>query len=454
VTINAVDVATTAAGTTLGLATPILWCGIGGLVSERSGVLNIGLEGMALIGAFGYYAGAAATGSAIGGIALAVAAAAASAMILAVLAIHGAGDQVITGMAVNLLGSGLTAFLYQAIYGVGAAPTVAAIGPLAIPGLHAIPVLGKSLFDQPVLTYAALLAVPAVAWWLRSTRPGLRLTAAGERPEAVDAAGLNVIAIRYAAVAFSGAACGIAGAYILSQVQDFTADMTAGIGYIALATIIFGNWRPAGVLLGSLLFAAAEAVQTVLQAAGIKVPYDLFLAVPYLVTIVAVSGFVGRVRPPAADGQPYLRQLAEHRGTAQLSAVLSIRPAAASRGVPALAARARADPQAPPEASREPERHKSSSVDSWRLTMFRSWLPAPSTSPERRWPWDPESPAPSPADASGSPRLAGAAPHGDDDRRPHARRGLPDVQRAARSRRAGGAVPQARDRRGHGVLPG
>lgn len=304
---GAVDVATTAIGTTLGLATPILWCGIGGLVSERSGVLNIGLEGMALVGAFSYYAGAAATGSAIGGLIIAVAAASVSAMILAVLAIHGAGDQVIIGMAVNLLGSGLTAFLYQAIYGVGSAPTVAAIGPLAIPGLRRIPVVGMSLFDQPVLTYAALLAVPAVAWWLRRTKPGLRLIAAGERPESVDAAGLNVVWIRYAAVAFSGAACGVAGAYILSQVQNFTADMTAGIGYIALATIIFGNWRPTGVLLGSLLFAAAEAVQSVLQAVGIKVPYDLFLAVPYLVTVVAVSGFVGRVRQPAADGRPYLR---------------------------------------------------------------------------------------------------------------------------------------------------
>lgn len=306
--VNAVDVATTAVGSTLGLATPILWCGLGGVVSERSGVLNIGLEGMALIGAFGYFAGAAATGSALAGVAVAVIASAASAMILAVLAIHGAGDQVIVGMAVNLLASGLTAFLYQAIYGVGVAPTAAAIGSVGIPGLDRIPIVGNGVFDQPILTYGALLAVPAIAMWLRSTRPGLHLVAAGERPETVDAAGLNVLGIRYAAVAFSGACCGLAGAYILSQVQNFTADMTAGVGYIALATVIFGNWRPVGVLAGSLLFGASEAVQSVLQATGVNVPYDLFLAIPYLVTIVAVSGFVGRVHAPQADGQPYVRE--------------------------------------------------------------------------------------------------------------------------------------------------
>lgn len=304
---SATTVATTAVGTTMALSTPILFGGLGGLISEKSGVLNIGLEGMLLVGAFGYYAGAAATGNAAAGVLVAVAASAVTSLLLGFLAIHGAANQVIVGVAINLLASGLTGFLYQAVYGVGTTSTVSAIGPLRVAGLASIPVIGTGIFDQSPLTYAAFVAVPVVAWWLRRTRGGLRVIAAGERPETVDAAGINVLGLRYAAVAVCGALCGLGGAYILSEVQNFTPDMTAGVGYIALAAVIFGNWRPLGVLIGAILFAAAEAVQSVLQALGVNVPYDLFLAIPYLVTIVAVSGFVGRVRAPAADGVPYIR---------------------------------------------------------------------------------------------------------------------------------------------------
>jgi ABC-type uncharacterized transport system permease subunit len=300
-------VATSAIATALELATPILFGGLGGVVSERSGVLNIGLEGLTLVGCFGYFAGAAATGSALAGVALAVVASAAASLLLGWLAIHGGADQVISGMAVNFLASGLTAFLYQAIYGLGSTPTVPGIGNLRIPLLADIPVLGSSLFDQPVLTYAALASVGLLSAWLGHTKAGLHLVAAGERPEAADAAGLSVYRIRYLAVLTSGAACGLGGAFILSQVDNFTADMTAGVGYIALAAVIFGNWRPGGVLVAALVFATFESLQSVLQALGMNVPYDLFLSVPYVVTIVAVSGFVRRVRAPQADGLPYTR---------------------------------------------------------------------------------------------------------------------------------------------------
>jgi simple sugar transport system permease protein len=292
---------------TLELSTPILFGGLGGVISERSGVLNIALEGMLLIGAFGYFAGAGATGSVVGGLALAVVLAVLSALILAWLAVHAGANQVIAGMAVNLLASGLTDFLYQAIYGYSGTPPVPGIGQLNVPLLDRIPVLGPSLFEQSPLTYLALLAVPGVGFWLFRTRAGLHVLAAGERPEAADAAGLSVYRIRYLAVAASGVACGLGGAFVLTQVDNFSSDMTAGVGYIALAAVIFGNWRPRGVLVASLLFGAFEALQSILQALGLSVPYDLFLAVPYLVTIVAVSGFVGRVRAPQADGVPYIR---------------------------------------------------------------------------------------------------------------------------------------------------
>lgn len=304
---SAQGVAVTGITATLELSTPILFGGLGGVLSERSGVLNIALEGLTLIGAFGYFAGATTTGSALAGVAFAVVAAAAGALILAWLAIHGGADQVIAGMTVNLIASGLTAFLYQAIYGLQGTSPVKGIGPLRIPLLARIPVIGPSVFSQSVLTYAALLAVPAVSFWLFRTRAGLHVIAAGERPEAADAAGLRVYRIRYLSVVASGVACGLGGAFILSQVDNFSADMTAGVGYIALAAVIFGNWRPGGVLVASLFFAAFEALQSILQALGLSVPYDLFLAVPYLVTIVAVSGFVRRVRAPQSDGVPYIR---------------------------------------------------------------------------------------------------------------------------------------------------
>ena len=304
---SAEAVVTSGIATTLELSTPIVFGGLGGVLSERSGVLNIALEGMLLIGAFGYFAGAAATGSVFGGLAVAVASASASALLLAWLAIHAGADQVIAGMAVNLLASGLTDFLYQAIYGFAGTPPVPGMGAVGIPLLDRIPVVGASLFEQSLLTYVAFLAVPAVSFWLFRTRAGLHVLAVGERPEAADAAGLGVFKIRYLAVLASGVACGLGGAFILTQVNSFSSDMTAGVGYIALAAVIFGNWRPRGVLVAALLFGAFEALQSILQSLGLSVPYDLFLAVPYLVTIVAVSGFVGRVRAPQADGIPYVR---------------------------------------------------------------------------------------------------------------------------------------------------
>ncbi|MDA8291788.1 MAG: ABC transporter permease [Actinomycetota bacterium] len=304
---SAEAVVTSGIATTLELSTPIVFGGLGGVLSERSGVLNIALEGTMLVGAFGYFAGAAATGTVIGGIVLAVAAATSGALVLAWLAIHANADQVIAGMAVNLIASGLTDFLYQAIYGVSGTAPVPGMGPVGIPLLDKIPVVGPSLFDQSLLTYLALLAVPAVSFWLFRTRAGLHVLAVGERPEAADSAGLGVYKIRYLSVAASGVACGLGGAFILTQVSSFSSDMTAGVGYIALAAVIFGNWRPRGVLVAAVLFGAFEALQSILQSLGVSVPYDLLLAVPYLVTIVAVSGFVGRVRAPQADGVPYVR---------------------------------------------------------------------------------------------------------------------------------------------------
>jgi simple sugar transport system permease protein len=292
---------------TLSLATPLIFAALGGTISERAGVINIALEGMLLAGAFGYFVGAGAAHSALAGVGGAMLAAVVLAVVLGYLSVRFPVDQVIVGMAINLAATGGTAFLVRSIFGIGSGQTVPGIGNVNIPGLTHLPRIGPAFFNESPLTYLALLCVLAAWAFFRFTRPGLWVRATGESPEATDAAGIDVFRLRFLAVCAGGASCGLGGAFILSQVSQFSEGMTSGAGFIALAAVILGRWEPPGALLACLLFALFESLQTALQIAGIRVPYQFLLMVPYVLTIVVLAGVVGRTVAPAADGRPYRR---------------------------------------------------------------------------------------------------------------------------------------------------
>lgn len=286
------------------VATPLLLAATGETVAERSGVINLGLEGMMLAGALAATLGASAAGPWIG-LAVAVLAGMLLAAVFAAVAIGARADQIIAGTAITLGAIGLTGTIYRQAYGTGGAglalPTLA---PMPVPGLSRIPVLGPALFDQPVPTYLALLALPLVWWVLFRTRAGLMLRATGEGAAMARAAGVRTGVVRTAATLVGGGFAGLAGAtLVLAQVGTFAEGMTAGRGYVAIAIVVLGRWHPAGVAVASLLFGAATALQYVFQSLGLSVPYQLFLMLPYVLTLLGLAGAVGRVRAPADLGK-------------------------------------------------------------------------------------------------------------------------------------------------------
>lgn len=286
------------------VATPLLLAATGELIAERSGVINLGIEGAMLAGAL-----AAAIGSAAGGpwagLAAGLGAGVGLAAIFALIAIGAGADQIIAGTAITLGAVGLTGAVYHQAFGAaGAGLAIPTFTPVAVPGLAVIPVVGTAFFAQPVTTYAALLAIPAAWWWLYRTRDGLALRAAGEGATAARAMGVRVRAVRAGATVVAGAFAGVAGAsLVLAQVGTFTERMTAGRGFVAIAIVVLGGWRPAGVLLASLLFGGAMALQYVFQAAGFPVPYQFFLMLPYGLTLLALAGAARRVHAPADLGR-------------------------------------------------------------------------------------------------------------------------------------------------------
>lgn len=286
------------------VSTPLLLAATGETMTERSGVINLGLEGMMLAGALAATLGATAAGPWTG-LLLAVLAGMALAAAFAAIAIGAGADQIIAGTAVTLAAVGLTGTIYRQAYGTGGAglalPTLA---PVAIPGLANLPLVGPALFAQPVPTYLAVLLVP-VAWWvLFRTRLGLALRAAGESAEMARAAGVRPRLVRAGATVAGGAFAGLAGAtLVLAQVGTFTERMTAGRGYVAIAIVVLGRWQPLGVAVAALLFGAATALQYVFQSLGLAVPYQLFLMLPYVLTLLALAGAVGRVRAPGDLGR-------------------------------------------------------------------------------------------------------------------------------------------------------
>jgi len=286
------------------VATPLLLAATGETITERSGVINLGLEGMMLAGALAATLGATAWGP-WSGVTCAIGAGMLLAAVFALLAVGARADQIITGTAITLAAVGLTGTIYRQAYGAGGAGlSIPTLTSIAIPGLSQIPVLGPALFDQPAPTYLALLAMPLVWWVLFRTRLGLALRATGEGAVMARAAGVRTNLIRTGATVIGGGFAGLAGAsLVLAQVGSFAEGMTAGRGYVAIAIVVLGRWHPGGIALGALLFGVATALQFLLQTLGLDTPYQLFLMLPYLLTLLALAGAVGRVRAPADLGR-------------------------------------------------------------------------------------------------------------------------------------------------------
>lgn len=309
---------------TLRLATPLILCAMAGLVSERAGIVDIGLEGKLLIAAFAAASVATLTGSAWLGVGAAILASMSFSVIHGFACITHRGDQIISGVALNILASGLTVVLGIALFKLGGrTPTLdaeARFVPITLPGaesLAEIPWFGpfwKELASGHSLpVYLSLIAVPLVSWLLWKTRFGLRLRAVGEMPAAVDSAGVSVAWLRYRSVLIAGLLCGIAGAYLSTAAgSGFVREMSAGKGYIALAAMIFGKWRPFSVLFACLLFGFLEAAANRMQGTELpligELPIEFVLILPYVATVILLAGFFGKAIPPAAIGKPYVKE--------------------------------------------------------------------------------------------------------------------------------------------------
>ena len=297
-------------GGALALATPLIFGALGGVIGERAGVVNIAIEAQMLAGAFTAAVAGSLTGSPWAGLIAAMLAGVLVALVLGIFTITYYVDQVIVGVVLNVLVIGITTFLFRQVLAPNSetmnSPETFPVVP--IPVLSEIPVIGPIIFQQSFIVYL-MYAVVALVWFgLYRTRWGLRLRAVGEHPQAADTVGIKVLATRYRAVLLGGAVAGLGGAfYTLVSVPRFNQEMTAGAGFIALAAVIFGKWDPIKATLAALLFGFATNLQGVLSVIGSPVPSQFMLMLPYIVTIFAVAGLVGRSRPPAADGEPYIK---------------------------------------------------------------------------------------------------------------------------------------------------
>jgi general nucleoside transport system permease protein len=293
---------------TLFRATPLALGALAGLLCERAGVVNIAIEGMLLTGAFVAAITASASNSVWVGLGAGLVAGAVLGAFLGVLSIRYRVDQIIGGTVINILALGLTSYLGARV--LSEYPDLNEPGkfrPIGVPGLSRIPIVGDVLFDNTVYGYLMLILVFGLWWALFRTRWGLRVRAVGEHPRAADTVGINVLRTRYRSVIMGGAVAGVGGTWFtLEATGGFNENMTAGKGYIALAALIFGRWHPVGAFIAALVFAFSEELQTRLALLDTPIPSDFLLMVPYIVTIVVVAGLVGRSRPPAADGQPYV----------------------------------------------------------------------------------------------------------------------------------------------------
>ena len=309
---------------TLRVSTPLILCALAGLLSERAGVVDIGLEGKMLFAAFAAGAGGAAFGSTTLALVMAMGVAVALAWMHGFACVSHRGDQVVSGVAINIIAAGMTMVLGIAWFAQGGqtppvstAVRIQPMFPAAAEALKGIPFLGsligEGLLSHNALVYLALLLVPATWWLLFKTRFGLRLRAVGENPQMVDAAGVSVIRLRYTALTLNGMLCGLAGSYlVLAQAANFSSNMTAGRGFMALAALIFGRWHPVGALWACLLFGFLDAAAIRLQGVRLpgigEVPVQVIQALPYVLTVVLLAGFIGKAVAPQALGKPYLKE--------------------------------------------------------------------------------------------------------------------------------------------------
>ncbi len=293
----------------LRFATPLIFGAIGGMISERSGVVNIGLEGMMLTGAFFGILAADKLDSWVLGLLVGILAGGAMALIHAIWSIHFRADQVISGFAINVLAAGLTGYLYLDVYGQEGTPTdIPSIPNVRLAFLDDVPFLGDVFGNLNLMIWIALILVPLSWVVLFKTPLGLRLRAVGEHPRAADTVGIDVYRIRYGAVIASGMLAAAGGAFLsIGFVNSFSENMTSGRGFIALAAVIFGNWRPYGAAAACLLFGFSSALAQRLPEYSDSAAV-LFQALPYVLTLIAVAGVIGRSIPPAADGKPYKKQ--------------------------------------------------------------------------------------------------------------------------------------------------
>jgi ABC-type uncharacterized transport system permease subunit len=293
----------------LRFATPLVLAAMGGILSERSGVINIGLEGMMLMGAFFGILAADQSGSWLPGALVGMAAGGVLALVHAFFSIQLRADQVVSGFAVNFLAIGITGYVFIAHYGDQGTPgNVPRVPDVTLPVIEDIGFLGEAIGQASLLTWVALLLVPLLALFLFRTPNGLRLRSVGEKPRAADTVGVRVMLTRYLAVVASGLLAGLGGVYLsIGLLGSFSENMTDGRGFIALAAVIFGGWRPAGALAGALLFGFSSAVAQRLPAFSESLAV-LFQALPYVLVLIVLAGLIGRSRPPASIGLPYVKE--------------------------------------------------------------------------------------------------------------------------------------------------
>jgi general nucleoside transport system permease protein len=294
----------------LTFTTPLIFAALGGIISERSGVVNVGLEGMMLMGCFFGILGADVCNSWVLGMLIGMASGGLLGLVHAYFSLHLRANQVVSGIALNLLATGITGYFFVAHYGDNGSPgTLPEVPNITIPGIKNITFIGDAIGTSTnLLTWVGLLLVPVIWWFLFRTRAGLRLRAIGEQPLAASTVGLKVISTRYAAVIVSGMLAALGGVYLADGFDgSFNFDMTDGRGFIALAAVIFGKWNPFGALAATLLFGFSSALAYRLQTFSTTLG-TLFQALPYVLTLVAVAGLMGRSRPPAASGIPYVKE--------------------------------------------------------------------------------------------------------------------------------------------------
>jgi ABC-type uncharacterized transport system permease subunit len=288
------------------LATPYLYAAIGETFSQRSGVVNLGVDGIMLMGAYTSFFVVLTTGNIWFGLLAAIAAGLMMGLLMSLISVTLKAEQGISGIGLYMFGLGLSSLLFKTT--IGTVKTVIGFQSIKIPVLGDIPVIGAIFFNHSLLVYGAFLLVPLAWWVLEKTTWGLKIKSVGQNPAAADSLGVNVDKVRYASVCIGSMLAGIAGASLsISLLNLFQENLTAGMGFIAVALVYFGNWKPQGILLGALLFSSVNAFQLWMQVLGVKIPSDVAIMLPYILTIAALAVAVRRVQQPAALNKPFER---------------------------------------------------------------------------------------------------------------------------------------------------